>query len=76
MEGHFGGYAKTSPELLEFMQTVEDQCGVLLDQVYTGKMLFRVMQLIEEGCIPSGSKLLALHTGGLQGRRSVYGPKN
>jgi len=76
MEGHFGGYAKTSPELLDFMRTIEDQCGVLLDQVYTAKMLFRIMQLIEEGCIPSGSKLLALHTGGLQGRRSVYGPKN
>lgn len=76
MEGHFGGYAKTSPELLEFMRSVEDQCGVLLDQVYTAKMLFRIMQLIEEGCIPGGSKILALHTGGLQGRRSVYGPKN
>ena len=65
---HFGGYAKVKPELIEFIKEVESGFGLLLDPVYTGKMLFGVIDLIKKGVIPSGSKVLTIHTGGLQGR--------
>jgi 1-aminocyclopropane-1-carboxylate deaminase/D-cysteine desulfhydrase-like pyridoxal-dependent ACC family enzyme len=65
---HFGGYAKTSPELFRFISDFEQQHQLLLDPVYTGKMLFGIYDLIQAGYFPSGSKLLAIHTGGLQGR--------
>jgi 1-aminocyclopropane-1-carboxylate deaminase/D-cysteine desulfhydrase-like pyridoxal-dependent ACC family enzyme len=44
--------------------------------VYTAKMLQRTLQMIKQDLIKPGSTLLALHTGGLQGKRSVYGSKN
>ena len=62
-----GGYAKTTPELMQFMQDFARQTGILLDQVYTGKMMFALQQLIQLGYYPSGSKVLAIHTGGLLG---------
>lgn len=72
LDGHYGGYGKCSAELLGFMEYIKVQSGVELDQIYTAKMLMRTLQLIEDGSIPAGSDLLMLHTGGLQGRRSVY----
>jgi len=65
---HFGGYAKIKPELLEFIKEMESDHGLLLDPVYTGKMLFGVIDLIKKEIIPPGTKVLAIHTGGLQGR--------
>ena len=62
-----GGYAKTTPELLQFMRDFSQQTGILLDQVYTGKMMFALQQLIQSGYYPAGSKILAIHTGGLLG---------
>lgn len=76
LDGHFGGYAKCPEDLLCFMQQMEFEYGVQLDQVYTAKMLLRILQLVEQNLIEPGAKLLVLHTGGLQGRRSVYGSKN
>ncbi len=76
LDGHFGGYAKCPQDLTDFMQRIESECGVPLDQVYTAKMLLRTLQMIKQDLIKPGSTLLALHTGGLQGRRSVYGSKN
>ena len=65
---HFGGYAKSHEQLKWFMQDFEQRHQVLLDPVYTGKMMYGVFDLIAEKYFPSGSKVLAIHTGGLQGR--------
>ncbi len=64
---HFGGYAKTTSELLEFINVFKDEFDVTLDAVYTGKMMFGIYQLIQNGFFQEGSKILAIHTGGIQG---------
>ncbi|OGX89105.1 1-aminocyclopropane-1-carboxylate deaminase [Hymenobacter lapidarius] len=63
---HFGGYAKYSAELLGFIQQFQARNGVLLDPIYTGKLLFGVLDLIGKGYFPRGSTVVAIHTGGLQ----------
>ena len=64
---HEGGYAKTTPQLLAFSQVFAQQTGILLDQVYTAKLMYAVQQLIAENYFEPGSKILAIHTGGLLG---------
>ena len=64
---HFGGYAKINEELVTFINQFKVDYKVPLDPVYTGKMLFGIMDLIEKQYFPKGSKILAIHTGGLQG---------
>jgi 1-aminocyclopropane-1-carboxylate deaminase len=63
---HFGGYAKPSPELLAFIQQFQQRHGVLLDPIYTGKLLYGVLDLIGQGYFPRGSTVVAIHTGGQQ----------
>ena len=63
---HFGGYAKYSAELLGFIGQFEARHGVLLDPIYTGKLLFGVLNLIAQGYFSRGSTVVAIHTGGLQ----------
>lgn len=70
LDYHCGGFAKVTPELRQFIQIFEKTTGILLDPVYTGKMLYGIYDLIQRGYFTAGQKLLALHTGGLQGRRS------
>ncbi|RAK00071.1 1-aminocyclopropane-1-carboxylate deaminase/D-cysteine desulfhydrase-like pyridoxal-dependent ACC family enzyme [Larkinella arboricola] len=65
---HFGGYAKTTPDLLAFIRRFEQQTGVRLEQVYTGKMLYGIYDLARHGFFKPGAAVVALHTGGLQGR--------
>ncbi|MDX5419435.1 MAG: 1-aminocyclopropane-1-carboxylate deaminase/D-cysteine desulfhydrase, partial [Hymenobacteraceae bacterium] len=64
---HFGGYAKVKPELLEFIREFQQQHGVPLEPVYTGKMFYGLIDLIRKGYFPRGSRIVAIHTGGLQG---------
>jgi len=64
---HFGGYAKVNNELLDFINGFKNEFNVTLEPVYTGKMVFGIFKLIETGFFPAGSKVLAVHTGGLQG---------
>jgi 1-aminocyclopropane-1-carboxylate deaminase/D-cysteine desulfhydrase-like pyridoxal-dependent ACC family enzyme len=66
LDYHFGGYAKLPPELRAFIQQFEADFGVLLDPIYTGKLLFGVLDLIERGHFAPGSTVVAVHTGGLQ----------
>jgi 1-aminocyclopropane-1-carboxylate deaminase len=66
-EYHFGGYAKFSAELLGFMHGFQARHGVLLDPIYTGKLLFGLLDQIGQGYFPRGSTVVAIHTGGLQG---------
>jgi len=65
---HFGGYAKTTDELEIFIRRFETQHQLPLDQVYTAKMMFGVFDLAKKGLFKKGTTILALHTGGLQGR--------
>lgn len=64
---HFGGYAKYNADLLEFIRDFEQKTAILLDPIYTGKLLFGIFDLIEQGQFKNNSKILAIHTGGLQG---------
>jgi len=64
---HFGGYAKINLELISFINEFKQRFNIPLDPIYTGKMMFGVFDLIEKGYFPKGSKILAIHTGGLQG---------
>lgn len=64
---HFGGYAKTSPELIRYIQTFTAEEGILLDPVYTGKMFFALEDLIRAGAFKKDERIVALHTGGLLG---------
>jgi 1-aminocyclopropane-1-carboxylate deaminase/D-cysteine desulfhydrase-like pyridoxal-dependent ACC family enzyme len=65
---HFGGYAKVTIELKEFMKEFEKQHNVPLDPIYTSKMMFGVIDLIKKNFFKKGSSILVIHTGGLQGR--------
>jgi len=67
-EYHFGGYAKVKPVLIEFMKAFETQFNIPLDPVYTAKMLYGLFNLAEKGFFEKGKTIIALHTGGLQGR--------
>ncbi len=67
LDYHFGGYAKTSPELLKFIQTFSSSSGILLDPVYTAKLFYALFDLIEKDYFEKNSKILAIHTGGLFG---------
>lgn len=64
---HFGGYGKVNEELIQFINQFYKQTGVPLDPVYTGKMVFGVIDLIHKNFFPDNSKILLIHTGGLQG---------
>lgn len=66
---HFGGFAKTTTELCSFMEDFELRTSIPLEPVYTGKMMYGLYDLIKKGYFKSGSRLIALHTGGLQGKR-------
>ncbi len=64
---HFGGYAKVSEELIIFINKFKKETKIPLDPVYTGKMMFGIVDLIKKGFFEKGTKILAIHTGGLQG---------
>lgn len=68
---HFGGYSKVSKELINFINNFKMQTGIPLDPVYTGKMMFGVVDLIKKGHFKKGTKIMAIHTGGLQGIRGM-----
>ena len=65
---HFGGYAKHTPELLRFIENFEKQNNIPLEQVYTGKMMFGIYDLIQKGHFKRNETVVAVHTGGLQGK--------
>ena len=66
-EYHFGGYAKVSRELISFINDFKRKTHILLDPVYTGKMLFGLFDMITNDYFVAGTKILVIHTGGLQG---------
>lgn len=68
---HFGGFAKSTRELQQFMQQFEALTAIALEPIYTGKMLFGIYDLVRQGYFKRGERIIALHTGGLQGRRAL-----
>ena len=68
---HFGGYAKTKPELIAFMNYLWQQHQLPTDFVYTAKLFFAIYNKIKNDYFTPGSNLLCVHTGGLQGNRSL-----
>ena len=67
LDYHFGGYAKINAALIRFINDFYKQTNIPLDPIYTGKMMFGIVDLINKGYFPKGAKILAIHTGGLQG---------
>lgn len=66
-------FGRPNPNLLDFMANWQNQTGVPLDVVYTGPLCRHLIQLCQQGYWRKGSQLLVVHTGGLQGNRSVQG---
>ncbi|SHL30080.1 1-aminocyclopropane-1-carboxylate deaminase [Flavobacterium flevense] len=64
---HFGGYGKVNEELIAFINDFYDTNQIPLDPVYTGKMVFGVIDMIQKNYFPAQSNILLIHTGGLQG---------
>lgn len=64
---HFGGYGKVSSELIDFINFFYKTHSIPLDPIYTGKMVFGVLDLIKNNYFPENSKILMIHTGGIQG---------
>lgn len=64
---HFGGYAKTTPQLIEFTRNFISSTGMLIDPVYTSKLFFAINDLIDQNYFKPNEKILAIHTGGLLG---------
>jgi 1-aminocyclopropane-1-carboxylate deaminase/D-cysteine desulfhydrase-like pyridoxal-dependent ACC family enzyme len=66
-EYHFGGFAKINMELFEFVNWFKEKNNVQLDLIYNGKMMYGINELIRQNYFPADSKIVAIHTGGLQG---------
>ena len=70
-EYHFGGYGKFTPELADFIREFRDRNGMQLEPIYSGKMIYGLYDLILNGFFPKASRIVALHTGGLQGLKGL-----
>lgn len=68
---HFGGFAKYTPELITFMNRFYHTSTIPLDRVYTAKMFYGIFDLMKKDFFPPRSHVLAIHSGGLQGNRSL-----
>lgn len=68
---HFGGYAKKTDHLIQFMNQCWQQYRLPLDFVYTAKMLYGITDCIQNNHFEKGAEILCLHTGGLQGNKSL-----
>lgn len=66
---HFGGYAKSPPELLQFCRDFYQQTHIAIEPVYSGKLFYALRDLCRKQFFPAGSRILLLHTGGMQGAR-------
>ncbi|OGT72912.1 MAG: hypothetical protein A3H44_04010 [Gammaproteobacteria bacterium RIFCSPLOWO2_02_FULL_57_10] len=68
---HFGGYARSTPELLAFIHDFTERTGIPLEPVYTGKMMYGLYAMLAAGEIARGSEIIAIHTGGIHVRASL-----
>lgn len=70
-EYHFGGYGKVTDELIVFLNDFYDATSIPLDPIYTGKMVYGVLDMIAKNMFAPNSKILLIHTGGLQGVKGI-----
>ncbi|MGH2421694.1 pyridoxal-phosphate dependent enzyme [Pseudomonas sp. C 49-2] len=68
-----GGFGKVDPVLLDFIDATQQACGLPLEPLYTGKALLALKAQIEAGRFTPGTRLIFVHTGGLQGNRGFTG---
>lgn len=68
---HFGGYAKINSDLIRFINKFQEENKIPLDPIYTGKMVFGINDLVAKNYFPENSKILVIHTGGLQGVKGM-----
>ena len=66
-DNHFGGFAKINSNLIKFVRQFYLDYNIELDLIYMGKLFYSLFNLIERGYFPPKSKIVVLHTGGLQG---------
>lgn len=64
---HFGGYAKINEQLISFINQFKEKYNIQLDPIYTGKMMYGIFEMINNGFFHNDHRILAIHTGGLQG---------
>lgn len=74
IDASLGGFGKINKELIHFINEFEYKFNLPLDPIYTGKMMFQLWNQLEKGNFEPGSHILVLHTGGLQGKRSLFLP--
>lgn len=67
LDYHFGGYGKTTLELIQFIKQFVADTGILIEPIYTGKMLYALYDLATKDHFTPGSKILAIHSGGIWG---------
>ena len=67
LDYHFEGYARIDRNLIEFLNTFKRDYGISLDPIYTGKMMYGILDLLQKGYFSKNTRILAIHTGGLQG---------
>ena len=67
LDYHFGGYAKTKPELIQYIRSFISQTGIVIDPIYTAKLFYAIHDLIQQDYFKTSSNILAIHTGGLFG---------
>lgn len=70
-EYHFGGYGKVTNELITFLNNFYNSTSIPLDPIYTGKMVYGIFDMIQKNKFPENSKILLIHTGGLQGIKGI-----
>ncbi|MRX62559.1 pyridoxal-phosphate dependent enzyme [Maribacter luteus] len=68
---HFGGYAKVTSEYINFINEFKRCTQIPLDPVYTGKMMYGLMDMVKNDRFLPGTRILAIHTGGLQGIKGM-----
>jgi len=71
LDHHAGGYARVPDALRAFVDAFVARTGIGIEPIYSGKMLYAINQLIERGEFLAGTRILAVHTGGMQGARSA-----
>ncbi|QBA65653.1 1-aminocyclopropane-1-carboxylate deaminase/D-cysteine desulfhydrase [Muriicola soli] len=70
---HFGGYGRVTKELVAFINSFKEKTKIPLDPIYTAKMMFGIIDMVKQGKFKKGAKILAIHTGGLQGIEGMNG---
>ncbi|TWR27486.1 1-aminocyclopropane-1-carboxylate deaminase/D-cysteine desulfhydrase [Mucilaginibacter pallidiroseus] len=70
---HFGGYGKTTQQLIDFIKQFVDGTGILIEPVYTAKMLYAIYDLARKDHFTPGSSILAIHSGGIWGLLGMKG---